>query len=165
MIQVLESRNTLEIHSRLPTGQRILLLVLGLFPLIAPYELLILPDWHDYASVAFLVAAVISVGAMFVSAFLLWSAIAGTDTEAKFDRDSQTLAYRFGAPVLPWRSSVHDTGSIDRLHVRKHNWSDGAPSYSLAAVLADGTSLRLGSSWSAEEVDRIADQVSRFIRS
>lgn len=48
--------------------------MLGLVPLIAPYELLLEPRWHNYFNVPFLFAAAVSAGAGAVSAFFVWGA-------------------------------------------------------------------------------------------
>jgi hypothetical protein len=43
--ELVERVDCLEVRSRMRVGMRVLLAALGLFPLLAPYELLIKIDW------------------------------------------------------------------------------------------------------------------------
>ena len=69
MISVIEGRDAIEIQSNMMVGQRILFLVLALFPLLAPYQLIIRPDWQSYFNLFFLFVLVISLGAVIVSSW------------------------------------------------------------------------------------------------
>jgi hypothetical protein len=44
MINIIENKEVIEIQSPMPTGRRILFGIIALFPLIAPYELIIKPQ-------------------------------------------------------------------------------------------------------------------------
>lgn len=163
MIKVIESNEAIEIQSQIPKVQRLLFVVLALFPLIAPYELVMRPKWQSYLNVPFLFAAALSTGALAVSAFLVWAAIAGLNSRLRFDRSAGTLAYTAGAPILRRRTVLCQIDSVDRLEVQRHDWSEGSPSYSLSAIMSDGRSFNSGSSWSQQEVEAIAKRVSSFL--
>ena len=51
---IAEINGSLEIHDRMPPLKRIILFLLSLIPLLAPYELLIVPQWNDYLNPFFL---------------------------------------------------------------------------------------------------------------
>ena len=70
--ELVEREDRLEIRSPMRVGMRILLAALGLFPLLAPYELLIEIDWEHFMNPFFFLAALISAGAMALSAFLFF---------------------------------------------------------------------------------------------
>ena len=93
----------LVIQDRMPPGKRVLFLLLAQVPLLAPYELIVLPKWQEYWNLFFFFAALISLGALAVSAFLVWAAIAGLDKEARIDRFRGRFTYIDRAPVVPLR--------------------------------------------------------------
>lgn len=163
MLMVIEGKEVLEIQSCLPTGRRVLFLLLALFPLLAPYELIFRPGWQSYVNVIFLFAALISMGALAVSAFLVWAAIAGVNSRLKFDRANGTLTYSVGAPVIRWRSHRVSIEDIADLRVEEHEWTEGAPSYAFMVGMTDGRKFESGSSWSREEIEDVVQRVSAFI--
>ena len=165
MFRVIESTEAIEIQSYMPTGQRVVFLVFALFPLLAPYDLIIRPNWQSYWNVIFLFVALISLGALAVSAFLVWGAIAGLNSKLRFDRADRTLTYSAGAPIVRWRTQRCPIEGIAQLRVEEHDWTAGAPSYSLVTQLADGTQFKSGSSWSKEEIENIVRRVSAFLGS
>lgn len=163
MIKVIESEDVIEVQSNLPIGQRVLFVLLALVPLLAPYELIIRPKWQSYLNLFFLFVAVISFGALVVSAFFVWAAIAGLDSKLRFDKAAGMLTYSVSAPILRWRTERYPVESLATMQVEIHDWSDGSPSYSLVAVMADGRSLKSGSSWSREEIEAIVQRVTSFL--
>ena len=163
MFRMVEERDVLEIQSVMTVGQRGLFLLLALFPLLAPYQLIMRPEWDSYLNVFFVFVLVISAGAMAVSAFLVWAAVAGLDSNVRFDKTDDTLTYAEGAPIIRWRSQRHSIRGISGLQVEKHDWSDGAPGYVLLVQMADGSSFRTGSSWSRKEIEAMVQRVSAFL--
>jgi hypothetical protein len=163
-LRIVQTPDRLSVYSPLPPGNRILFLLVSLFPLLAPYELLFRIRWTDYWNFFFLFAAAISAGAVFVSAFLVWAAVAGMNTEMVFDRRMEIFSYAVQAPILRRRLQQHPLASVRELAVETHEWSDGAPTFSLKAVLADGKTFHLGSCWSRAEVEAARDQAAAFIK-
>jgi hypothetical protein len=157
------SADELDIRAPMPTGRRFFFLFIALIPCLAPYELLIRPGWENIANLFFLFAAVISAGAMAVSAFCVWAAIAGLDSRMTFSRARGLFTHSARAPVLPMRTREYAIDSIAALEVEKHDWSDGSPSYSFGVVLRDGRKLHLGSSWSKPEAEAVRDEAAAFL--
>jgi hypothetical protein len=164
-LRIVQTPGRLSVSVPLTAGNRILFLLLSFFPLLAPYELLFRVRWTNYWNFFFLFAAAISAGAVFVSAFLVWAAIAGMNTEMVFDRKRDIFYFASQAPILRRRVQEYPLASVRELAVETHAWSDGAPSYSLKAFLADGKTLSLGSCWSRAEVEAARDQAAAFIYS
>jgi hypothetical protein len=163
MINVIESKEVLEVQSTMPTGLRVVFLVLALFPLIAPYELILKPDWQSYLNIPFFFMLIISAGAMTVSAFLVFAAIAGLSSNLKIDRLNRTISYSTGAPAVPWRTVHYPLASLQQLSVEKTDWSDGSPSYTLVAHMADGKELKSSASWQKEEIEEIKRRATEFL--
>jgi hypothetical protein len=163
--RIIKTDDCLEIQFPMPVGQRILFLVLALFPCLAPYELIFRIHWDNYWNVFFLFAAVISAGALAVSGFFVWAAIAGLSTQMKFDKRRATFSYSAEAPVLPKRIQHYPLASIAELGIQTHEWSDGAPSYSFKVVLQDRRELSLNAAWSRAEVEAVRDQAAAFLNS
>ncbi len=161
--QISKTADELEVRAPMRIGKRILFLALSLFPWLAPYELLLRPRWESYWNIFFLFAAVISIGAMAVSAFFVWAAIAGLDSQMTFCRSQGLFTHSARAPILPRRTRAYPIESIAAVEIETHEWSDGGPSYSFEVVLRDGRKLHLGSSWSRAEAEAVRDQVAAFL--
>lgn len=162
-LRIQKTAERLDVRMPLPVGTRVFFLLLSLIPMLAPYELIFRIRWTDYWNFFFLFAAAISAGAVFVSAFLVWAAIAGLNTEMVFDRRLGIFRYAVQAPVLRRRVREFPLETVRELAVETHEWSDGAPTYSLKALLADGSSVSLGACWSRAEVEAARDQAVAFL--
>jgi hypothetical protein len=137
MPTVTEREKNLEIREHMAWGRRAFFLLLGLFPLIAPYELLLQPDWTSFANFFFLISLAISLGAIFLSGFLFFIAFAGLSTLLSFDATARTFTYIHYAPIVPIRRELIAFDTIKNVKVEKHDWTDGAPTYSLRVHLDD----------------------------
>lgn len=164
MSTITETDQTLELNHPMRPVTRVLLLLLSLFPLLAPYQLIYLPDWQSYWNVYFLFVALISLGAMAVSAFLIWAAIAGLSKEIRFDKRSSTFTYIQQAPVVRPQRTDYPLASIKSVELEKTEWTDGGPSYHVSIEMIDGRKFTSGSSWTLAEVEQERDRVRAFLR-
>ena len=163
MLTLGEGPDVILVESRMRTGERVLLLLASFVPLLAPYELIIRPDWPSYWSVPFAFAAALSAGATSIAVLLAYAAVAGLSSRMAFDRGTGTFSYASGAPLVRWRRSQCPLDSIAELKKTASAWTEGAPSFSFAVHTQDGRFFRSGSSWSEREVDSIIDRVSAFL--
>jgi hypothetical protein len=147
----------------MPVGKRIFLSLLGLIPLLAPYELLWRVHWHDYWNLVFLLFAIVSVGAIAVSGFFLFAALAGLSSQMSFDARRSTFTYSERAPIVRQRTQVLPLSSIESIHIRTQEWSDGSPSYSLRVTMFNGVVFDSGSSGSLQEIEQAKVQVEAFL--
>jgi hypothetical protein len=163
-LRIIQTSDRLSVCAPLPAGNRLLFLLISFFPLLAPYELLFRIRWTGYWNFFFLFAAAISAGAVLVSAFLVWAAIAGLNTGMAFDRRLGIFSFAVQAPILRRRVQEYPLASVREIAVETHEWSDGAPSYSLKAVLIDGQAVSLSACWSRAEVEAARDQAAAFLK-
>jgi hypothetical protein len=92
VIELVDRGDRLEIASPFPPGRRIVIFLAGLVPLIAPYELIWRVSWQTYWHPAFLFFALIALGAVAVSAFFVFAALAGFQSSMVFDRAASTFS-------------------------------------------------------------------------
>jgi len=163
--ELVATPDCLEVASPMPAGWRLLLVLLSLVPLLAPYEPLIRVKWSNYFHPFFLLAAIVSAGAVALSAFSPFAAAAGLSSRMRFDRARSTFTHSAVAPVVPSRTRTYPLASIERIEIEVHDWSDGAPSYSLKVVMSDRRAFSSASSWSQEEIERIKGRVAAFLTS
>lgn len=160
---LVEGVNCLEVRSLMHPGMRIALMLLGLFPMIAPYELLVRVDWQNYLHPLFFLAAFISAGGIALSLFFFFAAVAGISSRLVFDRSASTVSHFFEAPIVRRTSRVYPLSAVGSIEVGSTEWSDSAPSYYLRVVIDDGTLIKSGSSSSRDEVVSLQSRIERFI--
>ena len=158
-----EDNGRLVIVSPMPVGRRWLFAVLGLFPLLAAWELLARPHWAGRFGLFFVFAAVVSAGALCLSGLLFFAAVAGLSSRITLDARSMTFTYSAMAPVVPTQLRSYPLTDVTAVDVRTYDWSDGAPSYSLRILTADGNSQETASSSSREEVEDYRGKVAAFL--
>jgi hypothetical protein len=144
-------------------GMRVLLGALALFPLLAPYELIVKVKWESYLHPFFLLAAFISLGAIALSAFLLFAAVAGLSSQMVFDTGAGTFVYSSHAPIVRPALREYPLGAIVGVEVRERDWSDSAPSFHIGVVMDDGTVFESGSSWSRGEIESMGVRLRQFL--
>ena len=142
---------------------RVLLAGLVLFPLVAPYELLLRVNWQHYLNPFFVFAAFISAGATALSAFFIFAAVAGLSSEIVFDKSNSTLTHSCEAPVVRRTLRTYPLSSYRRAATATRDWSDSCPTYHLELTLEDGTVIESGAAFSAEEIDTIRSRVEHFM--
>jgi hypothetical protein len=162
-VELVDRGSRLEVRSPMRPGMRVAVGMLGLFPLVAPYELLVRPAWTTGVHPFFVVAAVVSLGAVALCAVLLFAAVAGLSSAMVFDRRSATVRAWSAAPVIRRSEREVAWSQVRGVEVETSDWSDGSPSYRLRVALADGTALESGSSWSRDEIEAMRDTVARFL--
>ena len=163
MLRVVESADTLEVTSPMPVGRRVVFGLIALVPLLAPYELLLKPGWETIFHPLFGLAALISLGALLISAFLMWAAIAGLESRVRFDLQRRTLTTAFWAPVVPLTERTYSINDLLAVRLETTEWSEGSPSYSLKIETLDGRSLRLMGEYDRSEVEAVQSRIARFL--
>jgi hypothetical protein len=163
VLNVIETGDTLEVTSPMPVGRRVLFGLLAIFPLLAPYELLLKPGWESILNPFFGFAALISLGALCLSAFLVWAAIAGLESRARFDLPHRTLTTAYWAPVVPLTMRTYSLNDLRAVRIETIEWSEGSPSYSLQIETLDGRTLKFTSEDDQREVEAVRSRVARFL--
>jgi hypothetical protein len=79
------------------------------------------------------------------------------------DARRSTFTYSEGAPLVPRRTLELPLSSLESVQVRTHEWSEGAPSYSLLVKMSDGATFESGSSWSREDIEHDKARIELFL--
>ena len=163
MIEVIEQPDRITVVSRTTVGMRVVFALLALFPLIAPYQLLIRIQWQTYLHPFFALAAIISAGAVALSIFFVFAALAALDSTTIFDADSSSMTYSAVAPIVKQSSATVPFEQLAELAAEKRDWSDGAPSYYLRIETSGAGVYEAASSWSRQEIEAIRSRISEFV--
>ncbi|MFZ5818268.1 MAG: hypothetical protein ACOYYJ_00060 [Chloroflexota bacterium] len=148
----------LEFTETLSTGMRVFLFILGLFPWLAPYELLIKPGWSEF-SLVMLFFLSISLGAIAVSFGFIGAALFGLNQTIIFDLKDQTVTHRYESAVNALRTKRYAFRDIIKTEVREHDWENGPDTYSLEIHFADGHKILCGDFSSRQEAENIQTQI------
>ena len=162
MIQLSVSEDRLVVDSPMRSGTRILIALLSLIPLMAPYELMVRVRWTDYRHPFFLLAAIITAGAVSLSLLLLFAAVAGLSSRMTFDSAHSTFTHTERAVLIRHRSRTFPLSAVQGVSIHRHEWSDGEPTFSMVITMSDGATLRSGSS-SLGDVEAIKARVEGFL--
>jgi hypothetical protein len=163
MPELTESEGRLEIASPMRAGMRVFLTLVGLVPLLAPYQMLVQVEWRSYANVPFAFALLVSLGATAVSFLFLAAALAGVSSRLVLDRARAEIVHTAWAPLVKKRVSVHAFSDVTAVRIETHEWSDGPPSYTLKIDTADGKPIETGSTESRSEMEAAKARVDAFL--
>jgi hypothetical protein len=161
--EVFESEECFVIQTRVGRGTRIFIGLLGLVPLIAPYDFLVKARWNSYFNFPFLLALIVSIGAVFVSVMFVYAAAFSMSIKITLDRRAQVFRHSTETPTIRNKTEEHPLSHIQRLDVRETNWSDGPPSYSLQFVMEGDKVYEVGHFNSLAEIDQILQRAKRFV--
>ena len=98
-----------------------------------------------------------------MSGLFLFAALAELSSQMTFNALRSTFTYSERAPIVPQRTQVLPLSSIESIHVRTQEWSDGSPSYSLRVTVFNGAVFDSGSSESRQEIEQAKVQVEAFL--
>jgi hypothetical protein len=158
MPTVTQTNGKIEITETMSTGIRVFLFIIGLFPWLAPYELLIKPGWTGFSLIT-LVFVGISLGAIAVSLAFIGAAIFGMNQTATFDLNARTITHRYETIVNALRTKRYSFNDISRSEVREHNWDSGPNTYSLEIYFKDKHKILCGNFPSRAEAQSVLHQI------
>jgi len=161
--EVFESEECFVIQTRVGMGTRIFIGLLGLVPLIAPYDFLVKARWNSYFNFPFLLVLIVSIGAVFMSVMFVYAAAFSMSIKVTLDRRTQVFRHSTETPTIRNKTEEHPLSHIQRLDVRETNWSDGPPSYSLQFVMEGDKVYEVGPFNSLAEVDQTRQQAQQFL--
>jgi len=153
-----QTETRLEFTETLSTGTRVFLFILGLFPWLALYELLIKPDWSEFTLVT-LFFLVISLGAVTVSLGFIGAAVFGVNQIVAFELTARSITHRYETTVNAQRTRRYSFNDIAKSEVREHDWDNGPDTYSLEIHLSDGHKILCGDFSSRKEAEAVLNQI------
>ncbi|MBT3313380.1 MAG: hypothetical protein HN390_02085 [Anaerolineae bacterium] len=127
-----ESARKLVFKTHLSTFERILFFIVGLFPLLAPYELLIKPSWNGEYGLIFFFFFLLSLGALSVSFFFIAATFLGRKEHYIFDAEKRVLVYRYKNVFIQNREENYPFSAIRSLWVKTSVWDSGPDTYDIA---------------------------------
>ena len=162
MPSFLAENDQIVFSERMPVGLRILLIVVGFVPFLAPYDLLIRPGWTGF-SLPLLFAIVISLGAVAFGLLFIFSGLFGLNQVLHFDGSTRTIYYAYETPLIPIRRFRYQFGDVKEMKVNAHDWSEGPSTYGVQVVLSDGRKTEVGSFVKEIEAHEALEKVRHLI--
>ncbi len=153
MASIEQTTDKLEFKSSLSPLARLLFLLFGLIPLLAPYELLIKPAWTGRINIVMLFFLVISLGAIMVSLFFIAAALLGRSQHLQFDASNRVIRYRFKTAIHPFREVRYDFSQIEALELKATEWDSRPDTYAITMKIRDQPDLTFGDFSSRSEVE------------
>lgn len=154
MDTIRHTSDKLEFISSFSPIVRIILALFGFFPLLAPYELLLKPDWQVGVSVAMVFMLVISLGAVGISLFLFAAAVLGRSQHFEFDAANRVVVYRFNTAVNPAGREVYDFAQVESLELKVNEWDSGPNTYDICLNIRGRREMSFGNFASQTEAER-----------
>ena len=154
MSQITQTNGKIEITETMSTGIRVFLFLLGLFPWLAPYELLIKPGWTGFSFMT-LVFVAISMGAIAISLGFIGAAFFGMNQTAIFDLNARTITHRYETAINALRTKRYSFNDMTKSAVREHDWDSGPRTYRLEIYFKDGYKILCGNFSSRKEAEEV----------
>lgn len=162
-LKLQETQDAVEIAALMPTGARVALFLIGVFPFTAPYELLVRPGWHGWWNPVFVVSALISAGAVVIAIAVLAAAVAGKSQHARFDRRLGHLELTEWAPVVRRRVSIVPFRFVAAIDLHTKEWTEGTDTYSVRVTTTEGKVVDVGSFSSHEETEGLVGRLRTMV--
>jgi hypothetical protein len=159
-----EADGRLEFRRHLSSAARALILMAGLLPWLAPYELLVEPGWRGEITAAWLPFLLLSAGAVAVSGLFACAALLGLSQSIGFDARSQLITHAYQAALLGHRVKRFPFSALEGLGVKTHRWTDGPDTHNLVAMLRGNREIEFGSFVERAEAERYRSALERLVR-
>jgi hypothetical protein len=143
----------LEFISSLSPIVRIVFLLFGFIPLLAPYELLIKPSWNGKFSIGMIFFLIISIGAISISIYFISAALFGRSQRFQFDGANRVVRYRFKSIINPLREERYDFSQIEVLKIKVNEWDSRSDSYDISMKIRGKPEMKFGDFQSRQEAE------------
>lgn len=160
MQNMTQTETKIEITETMSTGFRVFLFIIGLFPWLAPYELLIKPGWTGF-NLATLFFLIISLGAIAVSFGFIGAAVFGMNQTATFDLAARVITHRYETAVNALRTKQYTLHDIAKTEVREHDWDSGPNTYSIEIHFKDKHKIMCGNFSSRKEAEEMLNTIQK----
>jgi hypothetical protein len=163
MDTIKQSADKLEFISSLSPIARIIFLLFGFIPLLAPYELLIKPSWNGKFSIIMLFFLMISIGAISISIFFISAALFGRSQHFQFDGSNRVVNYRFKTALNPFREERYDFSQIEVLEIKVNEWDSRSDSYDISMKIRGNREMKFGDFTSRQEAEYYLAALEKMI--
>jgi len=124
-------------------------------PLLAPYELLLRPDWPDKLSMAWVLCALVSLGALAVTVLLAGVAVFGLNRQVEFVVNDGVVRVTDRHLLMRARTTRVPFADATALEVISHDWSDGPSTYDLRLMPGSGKGIDFGDFATRQEAESV----------
>ena len=163
MDTIKQSADKLEFVSSFSPMARIIFLLFGFIPLLAPYELLIKPSWNGKFNIVMIFFLIISIGAVTISVFFISAALFGRSQHFQFDGAKRVLKYRFKTAINPFREERYDFSQIEILEIKANEWDSGSDSYDISMKIRGKREMKFGEFRSRQEAEYYLAALEKMI--
>jgi hypothetical protein len=162
MDTIRQSADTLEFTSRLSPLARLAFLMAGLFPLLAPYELLIRPGWSGISLVMLFFLA-ISIGAVSVSLFFLAAALWGRSQSFRFDASTRQVVYGYQDAIVRFRQERYPFDQIEAMRLKTSEWESRSDTYDIGIKIKDKREYTFGNFDSQQDAEHYLSLLAKMV--
>jgi hypothetical protein len=146
----------------MPTALRVGIALFGLFPWIAPYELLIRPKWQGFGPfLAF--ALLISLGAIVASVVFWLVALLGLNRRTVLDPRNQTISDGSSNVLMSYHEKQYSFHDVAGFKVITHDWSEGPSTYELSMHLKKGHEIKFGKFDKQKDAEAVQANLTRLV--
>ena len=163
MPHITESDGQIELTERMSPGLRVFVLLVGLVPLIAPYELLIQPRWQAF-SLLFALGRLVSAGAVAVGLAFVLIALLGLNQRLQFNARQKLIIYSHKTAVTPRRTKRYSFDDVEQIEINTHDWSDSPTTHGLQVTFKDGRRVEIGSFSHKNEAEQCLSRIENLMR-
>jgi hypothetical protein len=163
MDNIKQSNDKIEFTSHLSLAARAALMIVGLFPLFAPYELLIKPSWSGEISWHMVFFLFISIMAVLLSIFFVCSALFGMNQSIQINSTTRMITHEYKAGILRFRQKQYLFTEIEMVQLKVHKWTDGPPTYNIAIRTTGQREIEFGGLATQEEAEKYVSILKEVI--
>jgi len=162
MDTIKQSAGQLEFSHALSPIARLVFLVFGLLPLLAPYELLVKPTWHGF-SIIMLFFAALSLGALTVSGFMIAAALFGRSQQFIFDAPRRLIRYRYQTVLPRFREERYPFSQIETLGIQVSEWDSRADTFDLHLKIRGKREMQFGDFTTRQDAEYYLSELQKMI--
>lgn len=137
--------DTLTFDQRTPPAVRVIIFLSGLFPLLAPYELLSKPRWQGYSNLPFLISLIFSLVALGFSLFIIFIAVFALNQRVLVDTTRRVLILHQSHLFHTFPERRYSLAALPNPSVDESVWSEGPNSYNLVIQPLGDKKITFGS--------------------
>jgi hypothetical protein len=134
----------IEFRSHLSPAVRALILIGGMLPLLAPYDLVLKPLSRGGLGAVGWFFVLLSAGAVALSLLAFAGALFSLSQRLRFDRRDGVIVYGFEAALLRYRERRFPFSAVEALDIKRHQWSDDPASFNLVLRLKGFRDIEFG---------------------
>jgi len=164
MDNIKQLNNKIEFTSHLSLAARALIMIIGLFPLLAPYELLIKPSWSGKINWLMPFFLLISIGAIVLSFFIICTALFGINHYIQINSTNRIITHGYKPGVLRFCQNQYLFSEIEIVELKVHEWTDGPPTYNIGLKAIGRREIEFGGFATQEEAEKYLSILKEMIK-